>query len=194
MTQDDAELTLDVQIANLFYEAEDLRREEPSDALTKFAKVLELGGADADSDALSSESRTAVFKSAVYIVILHFQMKQADAMLASYDRLLALIPRVTRNEAADAIDSVLNAVSDSDDAALLARVYDVTRTTLRTMPDSARMLFDVNLKLCKAYLGSGHYAEATAVLQQLHTSCQLPDGGDDKEGKGSEVRSATVAM
>jgi len=50
-----------------------------------------------------------------------------------------------------------------------------------------RMIFDVNMKLCRQYVDRKLYAEASRVLSRLHRSCTNPDGSDDKKDKGSEL-------
>ena len=185
---DDAEaaLSVDIQVANLFYEAEDMLRERPAEALSKFRAVLELckGG---DAAALSDESRTALFSSLVHIVVLSYDAGAVAEMVEAYVQLLAMLPRVTRNEGAEAIDSVLNAVASSRDYGLLTRVYSITSEALQRMADMERMLFNVNMKLCRSHIDRDDLAQAQAVLDGLHASCRLPDGEDDKKNKGAEL-------
>ena len=164
-------------------------REQPKAALSKFLSVLELcRGADGSvSGSLSDESRTALFSSLVHIVVLSYETGAVGRMVEYYAQLLAMIPRVTRNEGAEAIDSVLNAVSSSRDFALLTRIYSITSQTLQSMQDTERMLFNVNMKLCRSHVDRGDYAQAQQVLEQLHASCRLPSGEDDKRSKGAEL-------
>jgi COP9 signalosome complex subunit 2 len=79
------------------------------------------------------------------------------------------------------------AINDSKDFKLQEQVYAVTSTALAKMPDSERMLFDVRMKLCRAYINRNAYDEASEVLNGLHKSCQTHDGQDDKKTKGSEL-------
>ena len=110
-----------------------------------------------------------------------------DDMVQHYSTLLSMIPKVTRNEGAEAIDSVLNAVSNSADFELLTRVYSITSQQLARMPDTERMLFNVDMKLCRSYIERHDYANAQRVLDRLHNTCKLPDGSDDRKNKGAEL-------
>ena len=141
----------------------------------------------ADQSALSDESRSAFFSSLVHIVVLSYQTGAVDDMVAHYSTLLAMIPKVTRNEGAEAIDSVLNAVSNSADFQLLTRVYSITSAQLARMPDTERMLFNVDMKLCKSYIERHDYGNAQRVLDRLHHTCKLHDGSDDRRNKGAEL-------
>ena len=164
----------------------DLVREHPKVALSKFHGVLELCAA-VEQSSLSDESRSAHFSSLVHIVVLSYQTGAVDAMVQHYSTLLAMIPKVTRNEGAEAIDSVLNAVSNSADFELLTRVYSITSAQLARMPDTERMLFNVDMKLCKSYIERADFNNAQRVLDRLHKTCKLKDGSDDRKNKGAEL-------
>ena len=66
-------------------------------------------------------------------------------------------------------------------------MYEITSHTLQSMPDTERMLFNVNMKLCRSYVEREDFTKAGAVLEQLHSSCRLPSGEDDKKNKGAEL-------
>lgn len=182
---EDEEMSEDVKVANIYYEAEDLRRARPADALAKFREVAALGKHHFDS--LSDDTKTSVYKAMNYIVTLNFELKNYDEMIKEYQELLNFIPKVTRNEASEAVESVLGSVGCSDDVALQERVYQITSDTLTKMPDTERMVFNVNLKLCKALMGRKGYQRAMQVLESLHKMCRRPDGSDDRKNKGSEL-------
>lgn len=217
-------IDVNMQIANLFYDADDDKRDNPVEALTKFQQVVDLGtttttpaAADDDdavaalkSQTLNAESQTCMFQSRVHMVVLHYELGHTEEMLSLYKTVLTLIPTVTRNEGADAIDRVLAAVDrgrphgmdnddDDDDAqaararkqqqsAMLEQVYTVTGECLATLPDSQRMVFDVKLKLCRTYVTNGDAVAALRTLDQLHDTCRVPDsnsGSGNGSGNGS---------
>jgi len=148
--------------------------------------VVELG--NKHKDEIGDESRTCMFKSLTHICVLLFAEKHYDDMLKQYKQLLTYVPNVTRNEASEAVDSVLNALSAGmADFKLQEEVYQVTTESLKSKADTERMIFDVNMKLCRQYVDRKLYAEASKTLARLHKSCQNPDGSDDKKDKGSEL-------
>ena len=71
-------LSPDIQIANIFYEAEDIRREEPKQALDKFQSVVALANkAKAEGTQLNEESKTNLFNSIVHIVCLLYTLNRS---------------------------------------------------------------------------------------------------------------------
>lgn len=197
-------LSTDIQIANIFYEAEDIRRENPSLALQKFQQVVALANkAKEEGSALNEESKTNHFNSIVHIVCLLYQIANSHSstadpssstsssatlsdMLAHYRLLLDFIPHVTRNESGEAIDRVLSATAASRDFNFLLQMYEITEERLRKMPDTERMMFNVQMKLCKTYMEKGDFEKAQEVLSQLLLSCQV-DGVDDRKNRGSDL-------
>lgn len=178
-------LSVDIQIANLFYEAEDLMRDQPTEALDKFREVVRL--AQENADKINDESRTSQFSSLVHITVILIRTQRYEEMRAPYDQILSFLPRVTRNEGSEAIDSVLNALGNVQDFSLLEQVYRITAQQLSSLPDSEKMLFSVQMKLCRCYLARNDYAAAGSVLDTLHAMCKLRNGEDDKRNKGAEL-------
>lgn len=216
-----ATLSPDIQIANIFYEAEDIRREEPREALQKFQQVVALANkAKADGVALNEESKTNQFNSIVHIVCLLYTLNKSvqanrrargnpadcstvfrDAlqpltrsslcvprfslsssggasasaglaeMVTQYKLLLDFIPHVTRNESSDAIDRVLSVIASSKDFNFLLTMYDLTLSRLKSMGDTERMRFNVQMKLCKTYLEKEDMDKGQEVRQSDAEAC-----------------------
>jgi len=114
-------------------------------------------------------------------------LKQNEKMVAQYQKVLDKIPSVTRNEASDAIDQVLNACAETADTKLQEQLYNITSAVLAKMPDTDRMLFDVRMKLCKTLMTKQKWEEAQDTLDMLHKSCLTASGEDDKKGHGGEL-------
>jgi len=71
-------LGLDVELANLYYEAEDERRDRPEKALDKFQQVVEMTHkAKLDGKKINEESKTNQFNAIVHIVCLLYQLHHA---------------------------------------------------------------------------------------------------------------------
>jgi len=177
------EMTVDQQIANAFYEAEDSKRERRKDALDKFKAVVELG----KGKSINDDSKTSIFKSLTHMTVLLFADKKIDETMKQYKALLSMVPTVTRNEASEAVDTVLNTLSQSGDFKVQEEFYNVTTESLKSKPDAEKMIFSVNMKLCRQYVERKMYAEASKMLARLHKMCTNPDGTDDKKDKGSEL-------
>jgi COP9 signalosome complex subunit 2 len=181
------DLPLNVQLENAYYEADDDRLErKPAAALEKFQKVLDLGAKHIDKLADERESIGFVFKAARAIISLHYAAGNLDKMTKAYQTLLSYVPKVTRNEALDAVMNVLHEVSDNKDKAFVTQVYSDTISTLKSLPDQERLLFRVNMKYCERCFAMQEYKEAHEKLEELLRSCRHPDGRDELS-KGAEL-------
>jgi COP9 signalosome complex subunit 2 len=191
-----------IEIENAFYEGDDCKTDQPAKALEMFAKVVEL----------ETERGTEVkwrFKALEHLVVLHFRLGQFAQMVGCYQGLLSYVGQVTRNECTDSINNILDTVrhhmpdfisfcinpkvwlackiqvSGCPDLETVSKMYEVTLDALRTAGNE-RMWFSTNAKLAKAYLQQGNHARANRTINELHRSCQLPDGSDDPS-KGSSL-------
>ena len=138
-------------------------------------------------------------------MLLLLQLGRTADMMPRYNELLAFAADVTRNEYSDAINKVLNAVSDGASLAHLEQVYQVSLRQLKSMGNQERMWFNTNLRLCKTYMsmaatngaststtgGTGDSSSgldrASAVLDELHASCRLAGSGVDDKSKGAQL-------
>lgn len=84
---------------------------------------------------------------------------------------------MTRNESADAIDRVLSRISNSRDFNFLLRMYDLTCDTLRRMPDTERIMFNVQMKLCRLYVEKQEWDKA----QEVRAAADEQRGENERE-------------
>ena len=59
------------------------------------------------------------------------------------------------------------------------QVYEITLTTLKQSANNERLWFNTYVKYGKACLNSKDFSQLSRVVDELHRSCQLPDGSDD---------------
>uniref|UniRef100_A0A0G4GX60 COP9 signalosome complex subunit 2 n=1 Tax=Chromera velia CCMP2878 TaxID=1169474 RepID=A0A0G4GX60_9ALVE len=93
-----------IQIENAFYEADDNKAQRPEEALAQFERVVEM----------ETARRPEVvwrFKALQAMVILCARLGRIFDMTNRYKALLSYLDQVTRNDAAEAINEVLDAVS-----------------------------------------------------------------------------------
>lgn len=93
--------------------------------------------------------------------------------------MLELVDRVSSNESNEGINYVLDQCADCQDSGMLRRMYEITLDSLRSAR-SERLLFSINVRKAKLHLAAGEYNELVRLIRDLHKSCQLPDGTDDK--------------
>ena len=65
-------------------------------------------------------------------------------------------------------------------------MYEITLTTLKQSANNERLWFNTYVKYGKACLNSKDFAQLSRVVNELHRSCQSPDGRDDPT-KGTYV-------
>lgn len=165
-----------IEIENAYYEGDDSRQNDPHKALEMFEKVVTLESAQGDEIKWR-------FKALKHLVTIQFRLGNHDDMVKRYNEMLQYISNsaVTRNECTDSINSILEAVSansSAKDVPFLSKMYDITLTALKTA-NNERLWFNTYVKYGKAYLQSKDYNQVNRIVQELHRSCQLPDGTDD---------------
>jgi len=101
-------------------------------------------------------------------------------MVATYQAMLTDMPLVTRNECTEAINSILETISNSQDSQVLVQMFEMTLTALKTA-NNERLWFNTNLKLAKLYLNdiAVREPEVERLMSILKQSCALPDGTDN---------------
>jgi hypothetical protein len=95
----------EVELQNTFYTAEDLKRTKPREALEMFESVLLL------AESLDSAETKFRFSALQNIVVLSAQLAELDNLLEKQRLLLKMVSKVSREELADAVNAVLDAVA-----------------------------------------------------------------------------------
>lgn len=167
-----------IQIENTFYEADDNKQNFPEQALEQFQKVVALE---------TSRGAEVVwrFKALQNIVILCSRISRFDEMATRYRELLSYMDQVTRNDASEAINTVLDSVSSASDLTKLETIYELTLDALQATANQ-RLWFSTSMKLAKLHLDMGDVQKLQKIVRTLHKTCQKPDGSDDVS-KGSQL-------
>mmetsp|Transcript_35613 Transcript_35613/g.83279 ORF Transcript_35613/g.83279 Transcript_35613/m.83279 type:complete len:452 (+) Transcript_35613:85-1440(+) len=167
-----------IQIENTFYEADDNKQNFPEQALEQFEKVVALE---------TSRGSEVVwrFKALQNIVILCARVGRFDDCVSRYKELLSYMDQVTRNDASEAINTVLDSVSSASDLSKLERIYELTLDALQRTANQ-RLWFSTSMKLSKLHLEMGDIQKLQQKIRNLHRTCQKDDGSDDIS-KGSQL-------
>mmetsp|Transcript_36345 Transcript_36345/g.93981 ORF Transcript_36345/g.93981 Transcript_36345/m.93981 type:complete len:455 (-) Transcript_36345:68-1432(-) len=167
-----------IQIENTFYEADDNRPNFPERAIEQFQKVV----------TLETARGTEVvwrFKALQNIVSLCARLGRFDDMATQYRALLEYMDKVTRNDASEAINTVLDSASSASDLTKLETIYELTLDALQANANQ-RLWFSTSVKLAKLHLELGDVQKLQRSVRSLHKTCQKPDGTDDIS-KGSQL-------
>eukprot|EP01066_Platyproteum_vivax_P009970 Platyproteum_vivax@DN442_c0_g1_i1.p1 len=167
-----------ILIENTFYEADDQKLSNMDAALRQFKKVVDLEGNRSPAD------QQWTFKSLQNIVILSAKLGRESEMVEYYERLLGLMEFVTRNEATEAINTVLDSFVIGDCLTHIEKAYTMTLSKLKTSQND-RLYFNTSIKLARVYLEAKATNKLTELLQQLRQTCEL--SGEDDPAKGSQL-------
>jgi len=167
-----------IQIENAFYEADDNKASYPEQALEQFQRVV----------TLETQKGTEVvwrFKALQNMVILCARLGKLKDMATRYRELLSYMDQVTRNDASEAINNVLDSASSTSELSKLETIYELTLDALKATANQ-RLWFSTSVKLAKLHLESGDVQKLQRLVKTLHKTCQKPDGSDDVS-KGSHL-------
>lgn len=167
-----------IQIENTFYEADDNKQNYPEQALEQFQKVVTL-------ETAKGPEVVWRFKALQNIVILCARVSRFEEMATRYQELLGYMDQVTRNDASEAINTVLDSVSSASDLMKLETIYELTLDALKATSNQ-RLWFSTSVKLAKLYLEMNDVQKLQKLIRTLHKTCQKPDGTDDVS-KGSHL-------
>ncbi|CAE7776474.1 csn2 [Symbiodinium sp. CCMP2456] len=167
-----------IQIENTFYEADDNKQNYPEQALEQFQRVVTL-------EAARGSEVVWRFKALQNIVILCARIGRFEEMATRYRELLSYMDQVTRNDASEAINTVLDSVSSASDLTKLETIYELTLDALKATANQ-RLWFSTSVKLAKLHLEMGDVQKLQRLVKALHRTCQKPDGTDDVS-KGSHL-------
>jgi len=167
-----------IQIENTFYEADDNKQHYPEQALEQFQKVVAL-------ETARGAEVVWRFKALQNIVVLCARIGRFDEMATKYRELLSYMDQVTRNDASEAINTVLDSASSASDLSKLETIYELTLDALKATANQ-RLWFSTSVKLAKLHLELGDVQKLQRLVRSLHKTCQKPDGTDDVS-KGSQL-------
>lgn len=176
-----------VLIENTYYEAEDIQKKLPRDALEGFLRVLELEGAK------PIEEQQWRFKALKHVIILECAFEEYEKMCAHLSSIIAMMDLVARNDATEAINQILDASSKISDATYSMRVLTMTIDKLKESKNF-RLLFNTNSRLAKYYLDKNDIEMASNTIKELIGYCLLPDGSEDSSKSSSLIEAYALEM
>ncbi|KAF4673046.1 COP9 signalosome complex subunit 2 [Perkinsus olseni] len=194
-----------VELENAYYDATDHFRSNPAVALEHFNKVIRLEGESMNEDSIAWR-----FKALRHVVVLQCRLGYpSEVVESSYRQLLSYMGRVSKNEAQEAIDFVIDAICNkvsqlspasisstsggppspegaaSGDSQLQA-VYELTLEALKSARND-RLWFATSLKLARLYLAKGQTDRMKKVLAKLHSHVEECDYNGDEGAKSAKL-------
>jgi len=168
----------DVDIENKYYNAKQLKADNPEEAVDEFLGVPEL----------EEEKGDWGFKGLKQAIKTELALGRYDDAVKHYKELLTYVKSaVTRNYSEKSINNMLDYIEKTaDDQTAYKCMEDFYSLTLETFQstNNERLALKTNVKLAKLYLDKKDYNLLTSKVREIHKACQKDDGTDDP-GKGT---------
>jgi COP9 signalosome complex subunit 2 len=170
---DDEEEGGDVDIENKYYNAKQLKADNPEDAVDEFLGV----------PALEEEKGDWGFKGLKQAIKLEFALGRYDDAVKHYKQLLTYVKSaVTRNYSEKSINNMLDYVEKTavDQRAFkcMEEFYSLTLESFQST-NNERLALKTNVKLAKLWLDKKEYTQLSNKVKEIHKACQKEDGTDD---------------
>lgn len=166
-----------IDIENAFYEAEDLRRSNPAQAVDLFTNVVRM-----EKERRNGEYQWR-FKALEHLVCLRFRLGQTSQMVSEFQELLSYLNHMTRNQCNDSINNIFDTISttndrkSSDDAVSTQCMYEIALDALEDKNN--RLWFTTALKLANYHFLKGNYSKSPELIKSLHRSLESTSAKDD---------------
>ncbi|KAL8874011.1 MAG: hypothetical protein Q9174_000607 [Haloplaca sp. 1 TL-2023] len=170
---DDEEEGGDVGIENKYYNAKQMKVDNPDEAIEEFAGI----------PAMEPEKGDWGFKGLKQAIKLEFNLRRYDQAVEHYRELLTYVKSaVTRNYSEKSINNMLDFIekgSDDDSAyQCMEKFYSLTLESFQST-NNERLWLKTNIKFARLWLERREYSEFVKKVRELHKACRRPDGSDD---------------
>ncbi|KAM3422313.1 hypothetical protein BST61_g2672 [Cercospora zeina] len=163
----------DVDVENKYYNAKQMKGDNPEEAIQEFLGV----------PALEPEKGDWGFKGLKQAIKLEFKLGRYEDAVQHYTELLTYVKSaVTRNYSEKSINNMLDFIEKNaeDEAAneCMEKFYSKTLESFQAT-NNERLWLSTNTKLARLWLAQKDYARLTDKVRELHKACQREDGTDD---------------
>lgn len=170
---DEEEESGDVDIENKYYNAKQIKADNPEDAIEEFLGV----------PALEQEKGDWGFKGLKQAIKLEFKLGRYESAVEHYKELLTYVKSaVTRNYSEKSINNMLDFIEKASDDQkankCMEEFYSLTLNSFQST-NNERLWLKTNVKLAKLWLDKKDYDQLSKKVRELHKACQKEDGTDD---------------
>ncbi|KAL8816700.1 MAG: hypothetical protein Q9223_004335 [Gallowayella weberi] len=170
---DDEEEGGDIGIENKYYNAKQMKADNPEEAIDEFLGM----------PAMEPEKGDWGFKGLKQAIKLEFKLERYDKAVEHYRELLTYVKSaVTRNYSEKSINNMLDFIekgSDNEKAYhCMEKFYSLTLESFQST-NNERLWLKTNIKLARLWLDRKEYTELVKKVRDLHKACQREDGTDD---------------
>ncbi|KAL6713588.1 hypothetical protein ACLMJK_009053 [Lecanora helva] len=170
---DDDEETADVGIENKYYNAKQMKADNPNEAVEEFLGL----------PAMEDEKGDWGFKGLKQAVKLEYKLGKYDSAIYHYSELLTYVKSaVTRNYSEKSINNMLDFIEkgaeDEQAYQCMEKFYSQTLASFQST-NNERLWLKTNIKLARLWLDRRQYGQLVRLVKELHQACQTEDGKDD---------------
>lgn len=163
----------DVGIENKYYNAKQIKIDNPEEAIDEFLGV----------PAMEEEKGDWGFKGLKQAIKLEFKLGRYSDAVEHYRELLTYVKSaVTRNYSEKSINNMLDYIekASDDDRAFqcMEEFYSLTLNSFQNT-NNERLWLKTNIKLARLWLERKEYGQLRKKVRELHRACQREDGSDD---------------
>ena len=168
----------DVDIENKYYNAKQLKADNPEEAVDEFLGV----------PAIEKDRGDWGFKGLKQAIKLESALGRYEDAVKHYKELLTYVKSaVTRNYSEKSINNMLDYIektaTDQTAYKCMEEFYSLTLNTFQ-QTNNERLALKTNVKLAKLFLDKKDYNQLSSKVREIHQACQKEDGTDDP-GKGT---------
>ncbi|KAF1982883.1 PCI-domain-containing protein [Aulographum hederae CBS 113979] len=170
---DEEEQDGDIGTENKYYNAKQMKADNPEEAIDEFLGV----------PALEEEKGEWGFRGLKQAIKLEFKLKRYAKAVEHYRELLTYVKSaVTRNHSEKSINNMLDfidkAAEDAEANHCMEQFYALTLNSFQST-NNDRLWLKTNIKLARLWLERKEFRQLSGKLRELHKSCQTPTGEDD---------------
>ncbi|KAL8845303.1 MAG: hypothetical protein Q9205_001327 [Flavoplaca limonia] len=170
---DDGEEGGDIGIENKYYNAKQMKADNPEEATDEFLGI----------PAMEAEKGDWGFKGLKQAIKLNFKLERYDQAVENYRELLTYVKSaVTRNYSEKSINNMLDFIEKGSEKEkayhCMEKFYSLTLDSFQST-NNERLWLKTNIKLARLWLERRQYTELVKKVRDLHKACQREDGTDD---------------
>lgn len=170
---DDDEETGDVGIENKYYNAKQMKVDNPEEAIEEFLGL----------PAMEEEKGDWGFKGLKQATKLEYKLGQYEKAIKHYTELLTYVKSaVTRNYSEKSINNMLDFIekgAENEQASqCIEKFYSQTLESFQAT-NNERLWLKTKIKLARLWLERRQYSQLVKLVRELHAACLKEDGTDD---------------
>ena len=178
-SQEDQPNNDDYELENNFFEADDMKKTNPKEAIERFETIIMM------EESKGSEVKWK-FKCLLNIIQLKCKVMNFSEMRENITQIVKIMHTVSRNDSNEAISLILDgltALKETHEHDSLAQ--EMMDHLLVSLEPYEHLWLSAALKLAKIYLKSGDFQRLEKIIEAFKTRCKTQQGQVDEKKSGA---------